>query len=479
MPAGCRHCAGEKTMMTKEQKQLYDAVCALQPEILEEIRNVAAIPSVYETPVEGAPYGKPCREALDHVLALGEKLGMKAVNVGNRAGYLEIGEGSEMVAALGHLDVVPAGRLSDWTVPPFAAAVIGDRLYGRGVLDDKGPVISAIYGMKAIRDLGLPIGRRIRVIFGTDEERGSSCVRYYVESGEEQPVMGFTPDAEYPLIFFEKGMTGALIGRKNPEQGPVKVISFKGGTAKNVVPVEACLVLEGEQETVKEALSGLEGISVLFENGKTVCRAEGVSAHGSTPEKGVSAVLRLLAGLKPVLPAIGGDLEKTADFLLEEIGTETNGQKLGFRFYDEETGETTVNAGLIRFDEKEASFTLDIRYPKNGDHETVRKALEEKAAAYGLSVLDRSVTDCLYVPKDSELVRKLMGVYRAVTGRSDEPVAIGGGTYAKEFRNMVAFGSEFPEDENNIHAPDEFVRIDRLMTAAALSALALYELARN
>ena len=465
-------------MMTEEQKQLYDAVYAMQPEILEEIRNVVAIPSVYETPAEGAPYGRPCREALDHVLSLGRKLGMKAVNVGNRAGYLEIGEGSEMVAALGHLDVVPAGRLSDWTVPPFSATIVGDRLYGRGVMDDKGPVIAAIYGMKAIRDLGLSVGRRIRVIFGTDEERGSSCVRYYVESGEEQPVMGFTPDAEYPLIFFEKGMTGALIGKKDPEQGPVKVISFTGGTARNVVPVEACLVLEGEQEAVRETLSGLEGITVSFENGQTVCRSEGVSAHGSTPEKGVSAVLKLLTGLKPVLSVIGGDFEKMAGFLLGEIGTETNGKTLGIRFFDEETGETTVNAGLVRFDDGEASFTLDIRYPKNGDHETVRQALEEKAAAYGLRVLERSVTNQLYVPKDSELVRKLMGVYRTVTGRDDEPLAIGGGTYAKEFRNMVAFGAEFPEDEHTVHEPDEYVRLDSLMQSAALTALALYELAK-
>ena len=464
--------------MTTEQKQLYDAVYQMKPQILEAIRDVVAIPSVYETPAPDAPYGESAKQALLHVLSLGRGMGMKAENVGNRAGYLEIGEGAEMVAALGHLDVVPAGNESDWIVPPFSGTIIGDRMYGRGVMDDKGPVIGAIFGMKAIRDLGLPVSRRIRVIFGTDEERGSSCVEYYVKSGEELPVMGFTPDAEFPLIFFEKGMTGALVGKRDPEQGPVRVISLKGGTARNVVPTEVCLILDGEQAAVRDALNGQEGVRVFFEDGRTVCRAEGVSAHGSTPEKGVSAFERLLRELRPVLPLIGGDFAAMASFLLDQVYPETNGKKLGICYRDEETGETTVNVGLIRFDKEEASFSLDIRYPVNGDPEEIRRALEEKTAIYGLEVLSRSVTAPLYMPKDSELVRKLMGVYRTVTGRTEEPLAIGGGTYAKEFPNMVAFGAMFPEDEETIHAPNEYAKIDHLMEGIALSALALYELAK-
>ncbi len=201
---------------------LREKIDSMQEEILEGIRSCVKIESVGGKPEEGAPYGRGPKEALDFALDLGKKLGFRAVNVDNRAGYIEMGEGEEMVAVLGHLDVVPAGE--GWSHPPFEAEICDGFLYGRGVMDDKGPTIGAIYAMKAIRELGIPLDRRIRVIFGTNEERGCDCIRHYVKSGQELPVMGITPDAEFPMIFFEKGMTTVIGGLKNPSQGEIKVL---------------------------------------------------------------------------------------------------------------------------------------------------------------------------------------------------------------------------------------------------------------
>ena len=207
---------------------------------------------------------------MEHALKLGEKLGFRTGSMADRVGWVEYGEGEEMAAVLGHLDVVPEG--DGWTYPPFGGEIHDGKMYGRGVLDDKGPVIGAIYGLKAIRDAGLKPDRRIRVIFGTDEENGSSCVKYYVENGGELPTIGFTPDADYPLIFCEKGQLGWTVVRDRKrtdddncrEHRPAaKLLRLEGGTARNVVTPHCVLEVEG---TLK--VTPGDGISVREEDGK-------------------------------------------------------------------------------------------------------------------------------------------------------------------------------------------------------------------
>lgn len=248
----------------------------MKEEIIKAIQESVAIDSVKGEPEPDAPYGKGPKAALDHALALGEKLGFRTGNVGNRVGWIEYGEGEEMAAVLGHLDVVPLGE--GWKYPPLGGEIHDGKMYGRGTADDKGPTIGAFFALKAIRDLGLPIDRRIRIMFGTDEECGSSCVKYYIEQGEELPTIGFTPDAEYPCIFCEKGISNFLLGRqKVTDEGNIKVIKFEGGTAGNVVTPTCVLEVEGDLE-----VSEIPGVTVKKENGRTILESVGVSAHGST-----------------------------------------------------------------------------------------------------------------------------------------------------------------------------------------------------
>ncbi|XCP83783.1 dipeptidase PepV [Roseburia hominis] len=442
----------------------------MQEEIIASIQQNMRIESVRGEAKPGAPYGEGPKAALDDLLALGEKLGFQTGNADNRVGWIEYGEGEEMVGILGHLDVVPAGE--GWKYPPFGAEIHDGELWGRGILDDKGPVIAAVYALKAIRDLNLPIDRRIRVLFGTDEECGSSCVKHYVENGYELPTIGFTPDAEFPAIFCEKGTSGFIAGEKMINEGKIKVESFSGGMAANVVTPFCKLVVCGPLK-----VTPAEGVTVREEEGKTIVEAVGVSAHGSTPQLGVNAAIRLLNAVKE--NEFGGTFQQYADFLLEKIGTETNGESLGIHFVDEETGETTVNLGVVEFNEKECSFTLDIRYPKNADPEVVDDRVINEINSYGLDVLKKTNAKLLYVPKDSELVSKLVKVYEAETQDCREPIAIGGGTYAKEFPNMVAFGPAFPGEEDVIHQPNERVQLDKMMKSYQIIAAAMYELAQK
>lgn len=452
-------------------EKLSARIMEMQDEILQAIRESVSINSVKGEAQPDAPYGKGPKEALDHALALGERLGFKTGNVGNRVGWIEYGEGEEMAAVLGHLDVVPLG--DGWTYPPLGGEIHDGKMYGRGVADDKGPVIGAIYALKAIRDLGLPIDRRIRIMFGTDEECGSSCVQYYIQQGEELPAIGFTPDAEYPCIFCEKGMSTYTLGMDAiTDKGTGQVLSLEGGTAANVVTPSCVLTVTGDLD-----LENTPGVSVTKTNRITRVEAQGVGAHGSTPHLGENAAVRLLEAVKTV--DFGGDFQRMADFIRDKIGTETNGETLGIHDQDPETGETTVNLGVVSYNEKGLSLTLDIRYPKTADPEKVNRKVEDTAAAYHLQVLKKSVAPLLYVPKDSELVQKLTKVYEKITGEKEEPLAIGGGTYAKAFKNMVAFGPVFPGCEEVIHQPNEYMEVDQLMKSLQITAAAMYEIARK
>ena len=453
-----------------DYQKLNQAILDQKEEIFEGISGAIQINSVGGAPEEGAPYGSGPEKALEYALSLGKKFGFKAVNVDNQVGYLEYGEGEEMVMVLGHLDVVPAG--DDWTYPPFGGEIHEGRMYGRGVSDDKGATIGAIYALRAIRDLNIPLDRRIRVMFGTNEETGSRGVKHYVEKGEEVPVMGITPDALFPMIFFEKGMTFLTAGISAASQGPIKVLEFEGGTASNIVPLRCRLVLEGSHPIPEK-----KGLCVSIEGGKTLIEATGKSAHGSLPELGVNAITLLTEAVKDL--HIGGDFQKVIDFYNEKIGRDRTGRSLGIYYFDEETGETTVNPGTLSYDGKDLTFTLDIRYPKNGDPTQVKKALEKELSSRGLEIFSYSTSDALYVPKDSPLIQKLLKVYEEGTGEKAEPLAIGGGTYAKSMPNIVAFGPVFPGEPDVNHQPDENLELEKLIKAIQLIACAMAEMARK
>lgn len=452
-------------------EKLNQKINELKDEIFDSIKESVAIESVRGEATENAPYGEGPKAALEHMLALGEKLGFKTKNVDNRVGWVEYGEGEEMVAVLGHVDVVPLGE--GWDYDPLGCEIHDGKMYGRGVMDDKGPVVGAIYALKAIRDLGLPIDRRIRVIFGADEENGSSCVKHYIAVGEEKPTIGFTPDGEYSVCFFEKAQLFWGVSKK-VENPSVNVISLEGGSAPNIVTPQCTLTVEGDFN-----FQASEHISVTKEDGKTIIISKGKGAHGSTPECGRNAAIQLFQALKEQGCDLGGELQTMINFIMDKINTETDGKSLGVYNTDEETGTSTINLGRVEYDAEHVFFTLDTRFPNHSDVEKVEETIAEAAAAYGLDAKVTQRGKMLYVPKDSELVVKLMSVYKEQTGRNDEPFAMGGGTYAKAFDNMVAFGPLFPGEEDVIHQPNEYGDIENMMKGFQVNAAAMYELAQR
>ena len=446
-------------------------------ELISDLQGCIRIPSFYQEDDSGYPYGKSVQDCLEYTLKLAEKLGFSAVNMDNQLGWCEYGDGEEMVAVLGHLDVVPEG--SGWSVPPYEGLVRDGRIYGRGTMDDKGPTVAALYALKAIAESGAPLRRRIRILFGLNEETGSADMKYYRAHGGEIPVMGFTPDGEYPVINGEKGLITETYVCRFVQEGGLRLVRLQGGTAHNIVPNHAKAEFSCPRALAEEicAMKEEEIACALTENGVMI-EAFGVNAHGGTPHEGVNANGRLVRFLAK-LP-LEGQLAAAIRFLAEKLGMEYDGASLGIAMADEVSGALTNNFGVLLGDETSLEVRLNYRYPVTKHFDMCGPQVLAAFEAAGFTRTAAAHKNCLYMAEDSELVSRLMKVYRDCTGDLvSMPKSIGGGTYAKMLPNVLAFGPIVPGDEVREHKPDEFMEISRLMDNANILAQAMYALAAD
>lgn len=454
---------------------LNDRVLAMEAPLLACLQENLRIPSVEGTAAEGAPYGVEVRRSLDHILAAAEKLGLRTENMDGHVGWCEYGEGEEMIAVLGHLDVVPAG--DGWSFDPWGGEIKDGRIFGRGTMDDKGPSIAAVFALAALRDSGLPIQRRIRILFGCNEETGAADLKYYLAHGGEIPVMGLTPDAEYPVINGEKGIINATFSRSYIQAGELKLLAIHGGTAPNVVPAAAWAKIRCSTEMAKRICQlSAHGIHYTMADYGVFVEAEGISAHGSTPSEGENAIGRLILALN-TLP-FEGEMADVIAFLANTLGMETNGKSAGIYLQDEASGELTLNWGTLDGDDNHFSLRINYRYPVTKEYADCGPAFNEKFTSNGFVLEKEAHKAKLYIPEDSQPVQILLRVYREHTGLEGKAKCIGGGTYAKSLPNILAFGPIFPGDEVREHKPDEFIEIPKLMKNAQIIASAMYEMAK-
>ena len=448
----------------------------LKEEIIKSVQDSVMIKSVEEEAIDGMPFGEGVHNALLHCLKLSESLGFKTVNVDNLIGYAEYGTGDEMIAVLGHLDIVPEGE--GWTYPPYAAEIHNGKIYGRGTTDDKGPLIGALYALKAIKDLNIPLKRRVRVFFGLNEETGSQCVKHYVEKGEEMPVCGFTPDAEYPIINGEKGIVTCKYKRKLKQEGNLILKSIKGGIAANVVPdyAEALITLsKNDIVNIKKLAEKLEGIVIQENEESLLIKSYGISAHGSTPEKGKNAISHLLLFLGKL--KFEGDTKELIDFLNKYIGLNLNGENMGIHLEDDISGKFIFNLGVISGNFDEINIEINMRYPVTKTYEEFIDIFKEKMNQGNLEEIYLRHKRSLYVSPNTEFIKKLQKVYEEKVGGTADLISIGGGTYAKAMKNVVAFGPIFKGEPMVEHKPDEYIEIDSLIKNVQIMAAAIYELA--
>lgn len=435
-------------MNTREQ------IHALSDEMLKNLGRLVEIDSQLAEPSEGKPFGEGVAKALEVGLKIAEELGFDTVNLDNCCGYAEMGEGEEIVGIAGHLDIVPVG--GDWSYDPFTLTRDGDYVYGRGTADDKGPVIEALYAMKLLRESGVKLNKRVRLIMGCNEETGSKCMEHYNEVAEELSC-GFTPDAEFPCIHGEKGHMTMVAFSKD-----TKIISMNGGFVTNAVCDSCTTVIPSEpqlKDRLDEALSEskLQEYHLSGENNQITVYAKGVPAHASTPKLGVNA-----AGVTMRCLEKSGFEDDFVKFYNKYIGTDCDGSGINLKISDE-FGELTFCNGTVKTENGVISCTIDIRVPVTFTKDDILKRIEGNLEDENGRIELGEIGEALFYPRESPLVNALCSAYTEVTGDTEnEPMVIGGGTYAKSLKNIIAFGPEKLGVDYRIHGADEFILVSEM-----------------
>lgn len=356
----------------------------LKDQMIQDIIQMVQIKSVESEASLDAPYGQGVKEALNQALMMSQRLGFKTKNVDNHMGYAYLGESDEYICAIGHLDVVPEGE--GWKYPPYGGNIDQGMIYGRGVLDNKGPIMTCLYALKALKDLNIPMKHQVRIIFGCDEETGFEDLKYYLNH-EKPPYLGFTPDCKYPVVYAERGRLGLRI------------------------------------------LAPLDKLDAFFEMVNTYF-----------------------------------------------LNKKNNGETLGIDYKDDEFGMLEIRQYALHYEENQACFDFAISYPASVQAEDLIDKIKEKIH-FDIKITGHYLP--VYFPKESKLVKTLQKAYEYVTDLDGTPVTTTGGTYAKLMPNIVPFGPSFPGQKGIGHLPNEWMKIDDLITNAKIYALSLYYLNRE
>jgi len=450
--------------MENESMQKFDVKAAIEssfPQYKEDLAKLIAANSKTTPAATNAPFGEGVRKALDIALKLAKDFGFKTtIDPEGYYGYAEVGEGDEMMGVLGHLDVVPADDVDAWNTPPFELTEKDGMMFGRGVIDDKGPMLASIYALKLLLDNGAKLNKRIRFIFCTDEESLWRGVKKYIEK-EEHPKYGFTPDADFPLLYAEKGLV-----EYNLIANDEKAIDFKGGTAYNAVADKASVPYSDE------ITAAMDNLGYKYEKAGDRLVAKGKAAHAMVPEEGINAILHLAEALVK-----SGESGSMLKFLTEKAG-DPYGTSIFGDVSDDVSGKLKFNVGLVDFKPGNQTVGIDIRFPVTYEKEKVDKALEEAGKAYGVKVEQFDYLRSIYIDVNTPLVKSLMQAYQDVTGDMEsKPISTGGATFARSMEKIIAFGALMPGAAKTEHQANECVLVADMKKAIEIYARAFELLA--
>lgn len=427
------------------------------PDMLDNLGKLVEVPSVSEDIEE-------TKRALVVLMDIAKDLGLSARSVlDGTVGIIEVGEGDETVGMLTHVDVVPAGDLSYWDTDPYQMVCRDGAVYGRGVLDDKGPVISCLYAMKYLRECGTPLYKKVQLIVGTQEEVVWTDMEKYVQQ-YPLPDYGFTPDGEFPICNVEKG-DGYFIYHfpKSKEECCTKYIkSIDAGLAENAIPDKCTVVVScgGSEETL------------VF---------EGKAAHSSTPEQGDNAIIHACRALmdqaqcyepSAALEAARVVCDAFADVDCGQIGLKSEDQYLNGEFIH----KNIVMPTMLETTEDEVKLMVNIRSAYGTEDQKVLDAFAAVCDNHACTLEVKEYQAPIYVSRESGFLQTLSDAYETVSGLPGGFTIEYGGTYAKAIPNVVNWGPVFPGKFYSGHEANESMTIDDFLMSTEIYAEALERL---
>ncbi|MEG0544199.1 MAG: Sapep family Mn(2+)-dependent dipeptidase [Carnobacterium sp.] len=433
-------------------EQIKAAVKGKEAEFLAGLKKVMKVDSVKGLAETGAPFGKGPKKALETALDLASALGFETKIVSDAVGYAQYGTNNdEYIGVVGHLDVVEAG--SGWSYPPFDLTLENGVLYGRGVLDNKGPAISTLYALAVLKELNIPLSKTIRILFGTDEESGSADIPLYLAT-EKPPIYGFTPDCKYPAVYGERGLVGIEIVTVMPEKELKQISNFKGTFTRSSVP---------------------DHLEVTLKNGEEI-RIEGKRAPSNAPEMGEN-VLTKFAEIATNEHFFTGELADYFSWLATALHLKHDGSGLGIDFSDQASGKLMLTPYAFKIEKNKVHLTLSIRYPVSVTEENILVELKQHLPMDSQLQIIRKMPATSF-PLDHPMLKIMQEVYEECTGMDGTPVTTTGATYARTMPNIVAFGPSFPGQKGIAHNKDEYMDLTDLMKNMEIYAVTMAELAK-
>ncbi|MDK2818647.1 MAG: Sapep family Mn(2+)-dependent dipeptidase [Spirochaetota bacterium] len=439
----------------------------LKSHIIQTVKESVAYPSILNESEDNTntshPFGIEIEKCLDHMLGTCKQLGFKTFkDPKGYYGYAEIGEGKELMGILGHLDVVPVDDIEKWDSDPFTLVEKDGDLIARGTSDDKGPTIVALYAAKALMNLGYTFNKRIRFIFGTDEESLWRCITRYCEI-EEIPSIGFTPDSKFPVIYAEKGLWQVVLTGKGED------ININGGGAFNSVPNS----IEYKDIKQEELIASLKRNNFEYELIDKGIKILGKTAHAQDTEKGINPIQRLLFCLKEI-----GMSTPTIEFITSKFALSPFAEPIFGVLKDEVSGELKCNLARIEVDKNQSKLYFDLRIPVTFEMNEIISKFNEVANNNGFESIQHDRLNSLYVSKDDYLVKTLCEIYGEETNFDTTPLAMGGATYSRAMKNFVTYGMVFPDSPKTAHLANEHITIKDIDRAFIIYGRAIHKLSQ-
>ncbi|QSI30336.1 dipeptidase [Variovorax sp. RKNM96] len=464
-----------------------------QQAVIASIGSMVAIPTVRN--VQVPPHESPqIIEFGKLVEKMSKDFGLVYRNVDNRIFEVSLkGRGTEEFGILTHADVVPA-VLSEWVLDdgtkldPFTMTRVGDFLYGRGTIDDKGSIAAVLYAMKAVKDSGLPIDRSIRLMIETTEETGGDAMVYY-RSKTQLPAYNIVLDSKYPAVVAEKG-SGALkvlFPAETTDAASTTITAMSGAASANAISQTATATLKGgdlaavaaKLEAAKPAFlqkyepqGGKFAIDIArkSDNGDSIdIKVTGTSAHGSRPEEGVNPLPRLALFLQESgAPLAANHYLKAVKYIDALYGTGYLGEKMDLGYKDDFMGPLTFSPNLIRMGaDGKLEMTTNVRMPRGRTPDELKAQVAAKVDAWAAAnqvKLEVNHDQGNWMARDPKgaWLSTLLDIYGSTTGLEAKPVPTAGSTTAKLMPNAINFGPAMPGKKYTAHNAREYKEVPDL-----------------
>lgn len=437
--------------------------------IINDCTSLISIPSVSSDK-------KELKKALDFVIKTAKNIGLNAYSVENDSiGIVDFGEGDETIGILAHIDVVPAGDEALWKHPPFKGTYEEGWICGRGAIDDKGPLIASLYAIKVLKELNVPIYKKIKMIIGTQEEVTWTDMDQYKQH-YPLPDFGFTPDGEFPITTKEKGCVDVeLTFDKCKCPGEFDVLSFSGGEALNAVPAYCEILLNGDINILDQRLTKFnknnphyaERIYIEKASDGIKVYSSGVSAHSSAPDKGINAI-NILASFLTTLALTDMGATNLVNFITS--------CKVNFMedYIEEKEYQTTFVASMLSTANTGYSLYVNLRTSLTTISADIEQALDDMKKELNFNYAITSYLAPICVDEKIEFLQLMSKAYEDISGLKNHFCTAFGTTYAKAMPNTVCFGPMFPGEYDSCHEVNERISSDSIMSAACIYAYFLY-----